>query len=154
MEVNVLLATNITYKKLTRIELCNPSYQNQLVDFLFNSLEQYRDPIEDIRACLDYIIHPEKGGYVFVAINEKQQLKGVVFLTRTNMKLFVPEYLLVYIATDKNERGKGIGLNLITLIKNSVKAPIALHVEHDNPAKRLYERVGFTSKYAEMRWYP
>lgn len=149
-----MLATNITYKKLSRLELCNPVYKDQLVKFLHNSLEQYRDPEEDIRACLEYIIHPDKGGYVFTASDEKQALKGVVFLTRTNMQSFVPDYLLVYIATDKNERGKGIGLQLITLVKDSVKAPIALHVEYDNPAKKLYERIGFSSKYAEMRWYP
>jgi ribosomal protein S18 acetylase RimI-like enzyme len=28
---------------------------------------------------------------------------------------------------------------------------IALHVEPDNPAKILYEKLGFTSKYLEMR---
>ncbi|MCW8831309.1 MAG: GNAT family N-acetyltransferase, partial [Gammaproteobacteria bacterium] len=29
---------------------------------------------------------------------------------------------------------------------------VKLHVEYDNPAKHLYERLGFTTKYAEMRW--
>ena len=28
---------------------------------------------------------------------------------------------------------------------------IALHVEPDNPARFLYEKMGFTSKYVEMR---
>jgi ribosomal protein S18 acetylase RimI-like enzyme len=28
---------------------------------------------------------------------------------------------------------------------------IALHVEPDNPARKLYERIGFTNKYLEMR---
>jgi len=28
---------------------------------------------------------------------------------------------------------------------------IALHVEPENPAKYLYEKVGFSSKYLEMR---
>ena len=28
---------------------------------------------------------------------------------------------------------------------------IALHCEPDNPAKFLYEKLGFTSKYLEMR---
>ena len=29
---------------------------------------------------------------------------------------------------------------------------IALHVEPDNPARFLYEKVGFSSKYIEMRY--
>jgi ribosomal protein S18 acetylase RimI-like enzyme len=28
---------------------------------------------------------------------------------------------------------------------------IALHVEPDNPARKLYEKLGFTNKYLEMR---
>lgn len=31
------------------------------------------------------------------------------------------------------------------------KGAIALHVEPDNPAKKLYEHFGFTNKYLEMR---
>jgi GNAT superfamily N-acetyltransferase len=154
MEVLVLLATNITYKKISESELNDTSYQQQLVTFLFKSLEQFRDPERDIRACLDYIMTPSKGGHVFVAEDENKNLKGVVFVANTNMGLFVPEYLLVYIATDPTERGKGLGKSLLKLVTDTVKAPVALHVEHDNPAKRLYERNGFTSKYAEMRWYP
>jgi ribosomal protein S18 acetylase RimI-like enzyme len=149
-----LLTTNITYKKLTQAELAVTSYQDELVKFLHHCLEQYRDPEKDIRACLNYIVDPTKGGHVFVAQDDQKQLKGVVFLANTNMKDFVPEYLLVYIATDKSERGKGIGKNLMELITKTLKASIALHVEHENPAKRLYERIGFTSKYSEMRWYP
>ncbi len=29
---------------------------------------------------------------------------------------------------------------------------IALHVEPNNPARFLYEKIGFTSKYLEMRY--
>ncbi len=29
---------------------------------------------------------------------------------------------------------------------------IALHVEPHNPAEALYESLGFTNKYLEMRW--
>lgn len=151
-----MLATNtdIIYKKLSHIEIQNTSLQDKLVKFLFKSLEQFRDPECDIRACLDYILNPDKGGYVFTATDDKSDLKGVVFLTKTHMGLFVPEYLLVYIATDPNCRGKGIGKNLMKLVTSTVNAPVALHVEHDNPAKKLYEKVGFTNKYTEMRWYP
>jgi ribosomal protein S18 acetylase RimI-like enzyme len=33
----------------------------------------------------------------------------------------------------------------------SAKGNIALHVEPDNPAAHLYRKLGFTSKYLEMR---
>lgn len=143
----------ISYNQLTPLELLNPSFQSNIVNFLHRELGEYRDPEEDIRACLDYILHPEKGGYLFVARDE-YELLGVVLLTKTNMDLFVPPYLLVYVATKASVRGQGVGASLLNFVRESVKAPIALHVEHDNPAKRLYERLGFTSKYAEMRWYP
>lgn len=38
--------------------------------------------------------------------------------------------------------------------KDDLKSAICLHVEPDNPAKRLYEREGFTNKYLEMRYHP
>ena len=149
-----MLATNITIRKIQSPELKNPVYQNQLVNFLFESLEQYSDPIHDIQACLNYILDEQKGGHVYVAEDKERNISGAVFLCRTRMETFVPEYLLVYIATDKKMRGQGIGKKLFEVIKEDLKAPIALHVEHDNPAKKLYEHIGFTNKYTEMRWYP
>lgn len=146
--------TNLFYRKITEAELQDPTYQNKLITFLFQALEQYRDPETDIKSCLEYICDPLKGGHVFVAEAMNKDLKAVVFLADTHMGQFVPEYLLVYIATDPQERGKGLGRNLITYIQDYIKAPIALHVEHDNPAVNLYEKLGFTSKYKEMRWYP
>jgi GNAT superfamily N-acetyltransferase len=154
MEVQVLLATNTFYRNISHIELLNPSYQQQLISFLFDSLQEYRDPETDIRACLEYIIHPDKGGHIFVAENEKKEILGVVFLANTHMGQFVPEYLLVYIATSPHYRGQGIGYQLIEKIQQFLNAPIALHVEYDNPAVKLYDKLGFTSKYKEMRWYP
>jgi ribosomal protein S18 acetylase RimI-like enzyme len=34
---------------------------------------------------------------------------------------------------------------------NTAKGNIALHVEPENPARYLYEKLGFTNKYLEMR---
>ena len=43
---------------------------------------------------------------------------------------------------------------MVERIQQECGGGIALHVEYDNPARRLYERLGFTSKYAEMRYDP
>ena len=67
------------------------------------------------------------------------------------MEGYIPENILVYIATDKNHRGKGIGSKLMDAAIEHTQGDIALHVEPDNPARKLYERCGFTNKYLEMR---
>ncbi len=68
------------------------------------------------------------------------------------MKGYIPENILVYIATDKNQRGRGLGKQLIDAVIEQTQGDIALHVEKDNPAKFLYEKVGFINPYLEMRY--
>ena len=46
----------------------------------------------------------------------------------------------------------GIGSIMLKKALEISEGDMALHVEYDNPAKHLYERFGFTTKYAEMRW--
>ena len=67
------------------------------------------------------------------------------------MSGYIPENILVYIATDKNSRGKGLGKILMAKTIDITQGDIALHVEADNPAKHLYEKMGFTNPYLEMR---
>ena len=64
---------------------------------------------------------------------------------------YIPENILVYIATHHDYRGKGLGKQLMQIAIKTVEGAIALHVEPDNPAKFLYEKLGFTNKYLEMR---
>ena len=126
--------------------------QLDVVDFLFEALEQYGDSKHHIQACMDYVysVDAGRGGEVFVAY-QKNHLLGAVIVNRTGMSGFIPENILVYIAVDPSTRGLGIGKRLMTLAIEQTPGDIALHVEPDNPARRLYERLGFTSKYIEMR---
>ncbi len=55
---------------------------------------------------------------------------------------------------DGERRGQGYGRQMVERIQQECGGGIALHVEYGNPARRLYERLGFTSKYAEMRYDP
>lgn len=103
--------------------------------------------------CLDYALSDfaHQGGFVQLA-RENGEIKGAVVINKTGMEGFVPENLLVYIAVHEDQRGKGIGKQLMERALNIAKGNVALHVEPDNPAKRLYERLGFTNKYLEMRY--
>lgn len=126
-------------------------YTNKIIaQFLCIHLEQYGDTIADITKCMDYVMNPSKGGNIIVGIDD-QKIVGVVILNNTGMKDFIPENILVYIAVDNSQRGKGYGKQLMQKAISIAEGNIALHVEPDNPAKKLYESLGFTNKYLEMR---
>ncbi|MHA7128750.1 GNAT family N-acetyltransferase [Algoriphagus namhaensis] len=138
---------------ITRIEGTQGPHQqftkDRIADFLFENLDQYGDAREDIMKCLNYVF--EKGGSITVA-HDGDEIKGAVVLNDTGMGGFIPENILVYIAVHPSTRGQGIGGKLIQEVQAKTSGDIALHVEPDNPAKRLYEKLGFTNKYLEMRF--
>lgn len=120
--------------------------------FLHHHLDQYGDPEEQIRACLRYASSRARGegGTVTEAFVDGE-LAGVVVTNRTGMGGYIPENVLVYIAVDAAQRGQGVGRALMDAVLDTVEGAVALHVEPDNPARRLYERLGFENKYLEMR---
>lgn len=122
------------------------------VDFLHRHLDEFTDSKSAIIKAIDYALTPEKGKGGFVLIAQKEaKMIGALVMNKTGMHEFIPENILVYIAVDASMRGKGIGKQLITKALECSEGSIALHVEYHNPAKKLYERMGFRSKYAEMR---
>lgn len=121
-----------------------------IADFLFQHLEQYGDEKQDILKCIEYTINPEKGGTIIVGTDE-DKIVGITILNNTGMKGYIPENILVYIAVDNSQRGKGYGKKIMEKAIEVTEGNIALHVEPDNPAKKLYEKLGFTNKYLEMR---
>jgi [ribosomal protein S18]-alanine N-acetyltransferase len=134
-------------KKLTEQQ------KSEVVTFLFDHLDQYGDAKEDIDKAITYALgeNSGRGGSVIVASNDDGIL-GVVVLNQTGMQGYIPENILVYIAVHDKTRGQGLGKILMEKAIDVVDGGIALHVEPDNPAKHLYERMGFTNKYLEMRY--
>jgi len=130
----------------------NLKEKESIIDFLFDNLQEYGDPKSDIEKCIDYALKETTsfGGFIIVSFLENE-ISGVVVVNQTGMKDYIPENILVYIATHKNHRGKGIGKELMQKTIEVSEGSIALHVEPDNPARFLYEKVGFSSKYIEMR---
>ncbi|MFA8436323.1 MAG: GNAT family N-acetyltransferase [Marinifilaceae bacterium] len=129
--------------------------RGKLVDFLFEHLGQYGDPKGDIDKAIAYALkeRPSLGGFILIS-KEDEQITGTVVVNQTGMEGYIPENILVYIATHKEYRGKGIGKKLMEKALEIAKGDVALHVEPDNPARFLYEKVGFSSKYVEMRFQP
>ncbi|MCB0562769.1 MAG: GNAT family N-acetyltransferase [Phaeodactylibacter sp.] len=129
-----------------------PTEKNKIADFLFEHLDQYGDKREDIMRALEYALKEtaSHGGYVVTGFR-KEKIVGAVVINQTGMKGYIPENILVYIAVDGGRRGEGIGKKLMKKAISLANGDIALHVEPDNPARHLYEKLGFTNKYLEMR---
>lgn len=132
-----------------------PAWTNRdaLARFLHEHLAPYQDTLPDIRRGLDDALEnrPSPGGFVLLARHEAR-LAGVLVMLRTGMSGYVSENMLLFVAVDRVFRGHGIGATMVRAAIARCDGDVKLHVEYDNPAKRLYERLGFGTKYAEMRY--
>lgn len=134
--------------------------QNEMPDFkkgnvarfLHEHLGIYGDDLSAIRKAMDYALsnQPGRGGFIAVALIENQ-IVGATVINKTGMEEYIPGNILVYIATHEGFRGRGIGKALVQIAIDTCDGGIALHVEPDNPAIHLYEKMGFENKYLEMR---
>ncbi|MFY0481204.1 GNAT family N-acetyltransferase [Flavobacterium sp. PLA-1-15] len=122
----------------------------QIATFLEEHLDEFGDAKEDILKCIDFVQDEKKGGHIILATNSNEII-GAVILNNTGMSGYIPENILVYIAVNNTYRGMGVGKKLMQEAIQISKGNIALHCEPDNPARKLYEKLGFTSKYLEMR---
>lgn len=127
--------------------------RTQFVDFLHKHLGEYGDPVSQINMSIDHAFseNEAKGGFLLAAFKGEQLVGGLV-MNCTGMSGYIPENILVYVAVDASFRGEGIGRKIVEKALSHAQGDVKLHVEYDNPAKRLYERIGFTTKYADMRF--
>ena len=127
-----------------------PSWK--ITDFLFEQLDQYGDQKKDIAKAIDYALNKSTNGNGLVFIGHfDDEIAGAVVINETGMSGYIPENILVYIAVHNKHRGKGYGKQIMEQAIKLCKGDIALHVEKDNPARFLYEKIGFTNPYLEMR---
>lgn len=126
--------------------------KGEIINFLFEHLQEFGDEKKDIEKAIDYSLKEfiSFGGFVMLIVEENKIL-GATVINKTGMGGYIPENILVYIATHKDYRGKGLGKMLMQKAIDYSEGDIALHVEATNPAKKLYEKLGFTNPYLEMR---
>lgn len=141
-------------KVFNPVETTTTKEKSELVDFLYDHLDEYGDTKENIAKAIEYALnpYPMAGGFI-IETRENEQIVGAVVMNKTGMAGYIPENILVYIAVHRDHRGKGIGKILMDKAMNMAKGDIALHVEEDNPANFLYKKVGFVNPYLEMRFY-
>ncbi|MCI1640089.1 MAG: GNAT family N-acetyltransferase [Bacteroidales bacterium] len=155
-----MLQTTLTIKVFDNTNKPDTKERQAIIDFLFDNLEDYGDPKYQIGQAVAYALEEKGslGGFLLVSyciaegVTAEPEISGAVVINKTGMADYIPDNILVYIATHKGQRGKGIGKTLLKKAIELAEGDIALHVEPRNPAKQLYERLGFTNKYLEMRY--
>ncbi|MCA9320338.1 MAG: GNAT family N-acetyltransferase [Planctomycetes bacterium] len=129
--------------------------RDELAAFFHQTMAPWNDTLEDVGRALDYLFSDAegKGGFLILAAVDGR-LAAALAMLNTGMEGYVPGHILLFVSVSEAMRGKGLGGQVIKIALDECDGPVKLHVEYDNPAKRLYERLGFTSKYAEMRYTP
>ncbi len=143
----------MNYSLYTPKDKVSDNIKKEIADFLYEHLDQFGDKHEYIMKCTDFALDDkDKFGGFIVTSRDGGKINGAVVVNKTGMGGYIPENILVYIAVDRSYRGKGVGKELMKRTLDQAEGDVKLHVEPENPARFLYEKLGFTSKYLEMRW--
>ena len=126
---------------------------DKLVLFLHENMKPWEDTPEDTARGVEYALSTteDKGGFILLA-ERNDELIGALVTLRTGMGGYIPSNVLLFVAVLPSLRGFGTGGRLVREATERCRGDMKIHVEYENPAKRLYERCGYASKYAEMRF--
>lgn len=129
-----------------------PELFTLVTEFLHTHLGAFGDPLPEICKAVSHALGEQviQGGCLATA-EQQGELVAVAVLNRTGMAGFIPENILVYLAVRADCRGCGMGRRLLSEVIRCTEGDIALHVDQTNGAMKLYEQLGFKSKYVEMR---
>lgn len=146
--------TPASYLKITSTdEFPDWAPRATVAEFFHTTMAPYNDTLEDVEKALDYALVPGRGqGGFLMLVHREERLLGALLMLDTGMSGYIPPNILLFVSVLPETRGQGIGGELIRRSIAECNGDVKLHVEYENPAKRLYERLGFTTKYAEMRY--
>lgn len=129
--------------------VCSP---DRIATSLVQWLGDNGDDLANTRSALDFALDTGSGREGFLVLaTQDDRLVGALVMLDTCMAGFIPRYHLVYVGVDDSMRGHGLGAKIVQQALDTAGEPVSLHVGRDNPAIRLYERLGFEQKYVEMR---
>jgi [ribosomal protein S18]-alanine N-acetyltransferase len=144
---------------MIRYEILRPAdtvglIQKEIItNFLYANFEEFLDKKEDILKALDYALggsYVSHAGFVILA-KDNAKIVACMVVNKTGMVGYLPDNILVYMAVAKDYRGKGIGTTLVKKLKTETKGSIGLYLPEKSDIKKFFAKMGFVSKFIEMR---
>lgn len=129
----------------------SPVEKSAIVSFLCEHTENTSS--RNVMEAVEYAVKhkPSFGGFVFTAEKDQQILAAIV-ANCTGMEGYNPQNIFVYVSLHKNHRNdEALARDLLQKAIHYADGEIALHVEPDNPALRMYQKMGFKAQYLELR---
>ena len=137
------------YNAYTKVPMFEKS---PLINFIRDNSESTEVSTQMVQEAIDYAIKeiPSFGGFILTA-SEEGKMVGAIVINKTGLNGGNPKHRVVYLSIKDEYRQKGIGSDLIKKAVIFAQGDISLRVEHNSEAIKLYESLGFETKYVEMR---
>jgi threonine synthase len=119
----------------------------KLTETVIKFLDKYQDSYQETIDAIEMAI---KDGFILVA-SRQDNIDGICVVVDLKIDKFIPRYHLGYIGINPDNKGRGLGSELIKEAIDITEGNISLHVDLDNKnAKKLYKKMGFVHKYDRM----
>lgn len=136
------------YNAFTKI---NPLEKNAVINFLHEHTPNTSK--SDIRHAIEYALKeiPSFGGFIYTAHQDKQ-LVGVIIATKTGMTGYNAKHLFVFVSLlPLLNISEDSATSLLSRAIDYADGDIALHIKPNNPALKLYQKLGFQAQFVELR---
>lgn len=124
--------------------------REEIAEFIQDNSFGHRDSLDNINNAINYVFKGE-GGFILLQYNNYQILTGVAVMNETGMRGYLSDNILVYLAVSKKVIDRRISEEIVIETINRSEGDISLHLEKRNPARFIFEKLGFTNPFLEMR---
>lgn len=140
-----------TYKVLDKsVKKFNFITLDEIAFFIQENSYGHRDSLENINNAINYVFNGV-GGFVLLQYNDDNKLIGVAVMNETGMKGYLSNNILVYLAVGKTVVDREVREEIVKHAIEISDGDISLHLEKQNPARFMFEKLGFTNPFLEMR---
>ncbi|MCB0560112.1 MAG: GNAT family N-acetyltransferase [Phaeodactylibacter sp.] len=129
----------------------NPMEKSKVIRFICDHTSNSNR--QSVQEAVEYAmkLKPSFGGFI-LTVEEDRQLIGAIVANRTGMESYNPKNIFVFVTIHKDYlQDKAL---VHATMQNAIRytdGDIAMHVEPDNPALKLYQELGFKAQYLELR---